>query len=835
MNNGMKTIKCKYCGKSYPSPSEMRKRKCRSHPKGAWGGYCTPSSLEESFWKADKFYESQMSQVRELRDSINEQKRREAEFTREYKKHTPLLDCVLGMDLGGDEPSGYKLQIRNSNLYQLALDLANGIIDETRDAINTIYALRAGCDYVLNNADAQKEGSLSTWLDELKQLKDEVLSWDFWVALFYLTMPLKIKAAAEKKKYENDIDNNWKYWLYHSIADVFHTKQVLPMLRVLNKRGDEKDVEVMSTIEAHIKKLKSKLANKKDFGPGLRCVEALCQRINDYSFWGILYCLYWMTLRPTPWDDQKVWPIQVAKTAAKKHETPTKYEAKQSDAKAEAPQESSLKQKDDSGSLKELDALIGLGRVKDEVRKLVELVRFNAARKAKGLSAGGMTSHFVFTGNPGTGKTTVARIIAGIYQQLGILKKGHLIEVDRSKLVAGYVGHTAMQTNAVVDSAMDGVLFIDEAYSLVAGGTSDFGSEAIATLLKRMEDARERIVVIVAGYSDEMSQFVKSNPGLESRFTKFIEFPDYSIDELVSIFDSIAKKNQFTCSPKAHELLRKTIEAVSGDGHVSGNARYVRNLFDAVRERMARRVMKITNATMGQLQTIEAEDFEEFVSDTIQQPLQHSVVIDMKNEPEKAQDMVKFNQSNFLKDLCWRTLGMREVKVNGNCLWDASLPNGCCIYSWQKRFRSNLECYLWVGRKTVNEEAGDHITAPTFHIFHDGKCFQLKIWAEFWGNWPKEKYLGINFNAEAIQSDLVQALDGICTAWSEFGIKGNCGCNPGDHVGSGYIFWNATIPFVNQNELVSEDFSKKLRDGLVKLAESLAILLPYRVLVNNNK
>ena len=197
--------------------------------------------------------------------------------------------------------------------------------------------------------------------------------------------------------------------------------------------------------------------------------------------------------------------------------------------------------------------------------------------------------------------------------------------------------------------------------------------------------------------------------------------------------------------------------------------------------------------------------------------------------------MLQLNYIDFLKDLCWRTLGMREVNVNSNRLWDVSLPKGCCIYSWQKRFRSNLECSLWVGRKSVGEEAGDHITIPTFHIFHDGKCFQLKIWGEFWGNRPTKEYLGVDFNDEAIQSDLTKALDGVCSAWSEFGIKGNCGCNPGDHVGSGYVFWNVTIPFVSQDELVSGDFSKKLCDGLVKLAKSLAILLPYRVFVKNDK
>ena len=262
----------------------------------------------------------------------------------------------------------------------------------------------------------------------------------------------------------------------------------------------------------------------------------------------------------------------------------------------------------DGDPFKELEDLVGLGRVKDEVRKLIELVKFNAARQAKGLPTGGMTSHFVFTGNPGTGKTTVARIIAGIYRKLGILKKGHLVEVDRSRLVAGYIGQTAIQTNAVFDTAMDGALFIDEAYSLVAGGSSDYGAEAIATLLKRMEDARERVIVIVAGYSEEMQRFVRSNPGLESRFTKFIEFPDYTVDELVTIFNSIATANRFQCSSEAHEKVRNAIRGAAVEGHISGNARYVRNLFGEVRERMARRVMKIKDASKGQLQRIEAED-----------------------------------------------------------------------------------------------------------------------------------------------------------------------------------------------------------------------------------
>ena len=187
----MKTIKCKYCGKGYSSPSEMRKRKCHSHPNGAWGGYCTPSPLDESSWRAEKFYDSVIKDCEDFRKDTQKRKVHEAEFVREYKKHTPLLDCMLVKHFVDDELDEGKLQIRESDLNQLALDLANGITHETRDAINTIYALRAGCDYVLDTEDAQKEGSLTTWLDDVKSLKDEVVDWDFWVALYLLTEPIK--------------------------------------------------------------------------------------------------------------------------------------------------------------------------------------------------------------------------------------------------------------------------------------------------------------------------------------------------------------------------------------------------------------------------------------------------------------------------------------------------------------------------------------------------------------------------------------------------------------------------------------------------------------------
>ena len=166
----MRSIKCKYCGKSYSSPSEMQKRKCHSHPNGAWGGYCTPDSMELTVWGIEKYYKERS----DLEDKIKAIEQEKGRWCEEYKKHTPLLDCVLEKDCVDDEPYKVKLEIRNSDLNQLALDMANGITDKTRDAINTIYALRAGCDYVLNNEDAQEEGSLSTWLDEIKSLKEEL-------------------------------------------------------------------------------------------------------------------------------------------------------------------------------------------------------------------------------------------------------------------------------------------------------------------------------------------------------------------------------------------------------------------------------------------------------------------------------------------------------------------------------------------------------------------------------------------------------------------------------------------------------------------------------------
>ena len=192
----------------------------------------------------------------------------------------------------------------------------------------------------------------------------------------------------------------------------------------------------------------------------------------------------------------------------------------------------------------ELSKLIGLGSVKKEIESLSNYVKIQTLRHRQGMTTTPVSLHCVFTGNPGTGKTTVARIVAAIYKELGVLKSGHLVETDRSGLVAEYVGQTAVKTNKIIDEALDGVLFIDEAYSLL-GGENDFGAEAIATLLKRMEDDRDRLVVILAGYSKEIKDFIESNPGLQSRFNRYIQFDDYTSDDLIEIFKLSLRKSQY--------------------------------------------------------------------------------------------------------------------------------------------------------------------------------------------------------------------------------------------------------------------------------------------------
>lgn len=256
-----------------------------------------------------------------------------------------------------------------------------------------------------------------------------------------------------------------------------------------------------------------------------------------------------------------------------------------------------------------LEVLIGLDGVKEEVDRLVNFIKVQQMRVVQGLKTVPVSYHCVFTGNPGTGKTTVARIIAEIYKDLGILKKGHLVETDRSGLVAEYVGQTAVKTNKIIDKALDGVLFIDEAYSLVSRGDNDYGAEAVATLLKRMEDDRSRLVVILAGYEDEMKDFIDSNPGLQSRFNRYIYFEDYSTDELFRIFLNLLIEHDYRITSEASELLREGLERkVRTKDRNFGNARFVRNLFEKTLERQASRLTASVNPSRDDLQRINAED-----------------------------------------------------------------------------------------------------------------------------------------------------------------------------------------------------------------------------------
>ena len=263
--------------------------------------------------------------------------------------------------------------------------------------------------------------------------------------------------------------------------------------------------------------------------------------------------------------------------------------------------------------LAELDGLCGLERVKKDVKSLINLVKVQKLREEQGLPVAPMSLHLVFLGNPGTGKTTVARLLAKIYHAIGVLSKGQLVEVDRSGLVAGFVGQTAIKTGEVIQKALGGVLFIDEAYSLAGQDSpNDFGREAIEVLLKGMEDHRKDLIVIVAGYDELMEQFIHGNPGLESRFNKYFYFEDYDSPQLLEIFQSMCKKHGYVLSEEAERWAKEDFQAIYQERDENfGNARDVRNLFEKAVARQADRVAQLEEVTKEQLMELLPEDLKE--------------------------------------------------------------------------------------------------------------------------------------------------------------------------------------------------------------------------------
>ena len=288
------------------------------------------------------------------------------------------------------------------------------------------------------------------------------------------------------------------------------------------------------------------------------------------------------------------------KNTAQPVDTAPTEETKAADAEVPPPSIEELKA--------ELEGYIGLEAIKKEVSDLINMVTVHKLREQHGLPTVDLSLHMVFSGNPGTGKTMMARLMSRIYHSLGILSKGQLVEVDRSGLVAGYVGQTAIKTRKVIEKAMGGVLFIDEAYALNGKSENDFGQEAIDTILKAMEDNRDDLVVIVAGYTELMDDFVHSNPGLESRFNRFMFFPDYTVDEMMGIFDMRCRSSCYELAEDARPLVRDYIAEESADQESFGNGRGVRNIFENIIVAQNNRLAKQETVTREDLMRITADD-----------------------------------------------------------------------------------------------------------------------------------------------------------------------------------------------------------------------------------
>jgi len=299
----------------------------------------------------------------------------------------------------------------------------------------------------------------------------------------------------------------------------------------------------------------------------------------------------------------------------------------------------------EKSGMEELNELVGLKTVKHDVEELIGLAKVRKMREEKGMKAVPMSLHLVFSGNPGTGKTTVARILGKLYKEIGILSTGQMIETDRSGLVAGYVGQTAIKTQKKIQEAMGGILFIDEAYMLNQKD-ENFGQEAIDTILKAMEDHRDEFIVIVAGYTQLMKDFVESNPGLKSRFNKFFEFPDYTVDELQAIFELQCKKYQYKLTEEADKAVREEIIRLEeSKGENFANAREVRNLFEKIIANQAARVSALEDVDEEMLSTITMEDLTDKFEEEYQKELEARAAREAE-VAEALKDVAEMNGEN---------------------------------------------------------------------------------------------------------------------------------------------------------------------------------------------
>ena len=330
------------------------------------------------------------------------------------------------------------------------------------------------------------------------------------------------------------------------------------------------------------------------------CDGMLASVFNLASWYAIVHMLFYFPLRGFRWI---LWRMRGAPQIEKRRWSGRAEES--------VPQAVSARVLDTKMLLEELSKMTGLGSVKTEIEKLMRLAEANKLRADQGVSSAPPSMHLVFTGNPGTGKTTVARLVGELFASLGYLSSGHMIETDRAGLVAGYVGGTAQKTKDVVRSALGGVLFIDEAYSLVKEETgSDYGPEAIDALLKEMEDHRQQLCIIIAGYPRQIRSFVHSNPGLRSRFTRYVDFEDYDADELHQILLGICAQGKFKLTDEATELAKSQLgDAYKEKITLAGNGRFVRNLFEAALEFQA---LRMAESQQGiDVMELQASDLEQ--------------------------------------------------------------------------------------------------------------------------------------------------------------------------------------------------------------------------------